>query len=390
MWLSRFPRSSAYLFRKIGKRTARSMAVTTGQPAPRGGKGHHPRRKVGRPCNQKTEQETSEQPAASKPAHVAAAKTPILPEGNSTTFSTTQSLKDSVMDFLLHWILPRRSSHTYNITRVANSNSNQNNHGLSPLGKKSRQESSTSAFETPKRGASLTSMGHHGASDGENVQIYGSTIGHGSDVKTSLRRSKRKRYTTDSINFSSTSPDGKHYMKRTRTERMLLGEANSPPSSSTLSTTSNMATSSSSSPRAASYSSSQWWAAMSRTDRLRRRRRQIIASQQTKSLSSEHVDNTAEHVSVSCRSVDSDQDEDDDLNDDNPLPGVKDAITLCPILVPAMSPYGHVIGLASWQTCLKATGGRCPFTKEQLSPEQLIVLTKTNIDRYLDRIIYPY
>ena len=80
---------------------------------------------------------------------------------------------------------------------------------------------------------------------------------------------------------------------------------------------------------------------------------------------------------------------DDDLNDDNPLPLVKDAITLCPILIPTMSPHGHVIGLASWQTCLKATGGRCPFTKQPLSAEQLTVLTKTNISRYAGRLIFP-
>lgn len=30
---------------------------------------------------------------------------------------------------------------------------------------------------------------------------------------------------------------------------------------------------------------------------------------------------------------------------------------------------------------------RCPFTKQPLNPEQLVVLTKANVERYRDRIV---
>ena len=36
---------------------------------------------------------------------------------------------------------------------------------------------------------------------------------------------------------------------------------------------------------------------------------------------------------------------------DNPLPGLIDPITLGPASCPAISPYGHVMGLASWKVC---------------------------------------
>ncbi|GIL69083.1 hypothetical protein Vretimale_17338 [Volvox reticuliferus] len=71
---------------------------------------------------------------------------------------------------------------------------------------------------------------------------------------------------------------------------------------------------------------------------------------------------------------------------DNPLPGFLDPITLEPVVNPAISPYGHVMGLATWKAVL-AEHGRCPFTKQPLKPEALTVLTKNNIDRYRGRII---
>ncbi len=37
---------------------------------------------------------------------------------------------------------------------------------------------------------------------------------------------------------------------------------------------------------------------------------------------------------------------------DNPLPGRLDPITLEPVVNPAISPYGHVMGLATWRVVL--------------------------------------
>jgi hypothetical protein len=78
--------------------------------------------------------------------------------------------------------------------------------------------------------------------------------------------------------------------------------------------------------------------------------------------------------------------EDSGLDADNPLPGVIDPVTLDPIVNPAMSPYGHVMGLATWRAVL-AEQGKCPFTQQPLRPEQITVLTKANIERLRDRLI---
>lgn len=75
-----------------------------------------------------------------------------------------------------------------------------------------------------------------------------------------------------------------------------------------------------------------------------------------------------------------------DAGDDNPLPGFLDPITLEPVTCPAISPYGHVMGLATWKAVL-GEQGRCPFTKQPLVAEQLTRLTHNNIERYRDRII---
>lgn len=122
---------------------------------------------------------------------------------------------------------------------------------------------------------------------------------------------------------------------------------------------------------------------------------------------------------------------------DNPLPGFIDPITLEPVVTPAMSPHGHVMGLATWKVGLQRTdpdqcdlhiiarpvsaftsyslspmlgscnallrslaevfcvvpiqavlaeSKLCPFTKTSMTWEQCTVLTHTNIDRYRDRI----
>ena len=64
-----------------------------------------------------------------------------------------------------------------------------------------------------------------------------------------------------------------------------------------------------------------------------------------------------------------------------------DPITLEPVINPAISPYGHVMGMATWKAVL-AEHKRCPFTKQHLSWEQCTVLTHNNIDKHKDRIIH--
>lgn len=58
-------------------------------------------------------------------------------------------------------------------------------------------------------------------------------------------------------------------------------------------------------------------------------------------------------------------------DDDNPCPSVIDPITLEPVVTPAISPYGHVMGLATWNAVL-AEQGKCPFTQHPLQRNQVI------------------
>lgn len=74
------------------------------------------------------------------------------------------------------------------------------------------------------------------------------------------------------------------------------------------------------------------------------------------------------------------------VDEDNPLPHLVDPITLEPVVRPAISPYGHVMGMATWRAVL-GENGKCPFTKQPLNAEQCKVLTKHNIELYRDRII---
>eukprot|EP00891_Asterochloris_glomerata_P008342 jgi/Astpho2/8342/fgenesh1_pg.00122_%23_79_t len=69
----------------------------------------------------------------------------------------------------------------------------------------------------------------------------------------------------------------------------------------------------------------------------------------------------------------------------NPLPHLIDPITLEPVVTPAISPYGHVMGMATWKAVL-AEQRQCPFTKAPLSWEQCTVLTHGNFERYKHRI----
>ncbi|KAJ1981082.1 hypothetical protein H4R33_005328 [Dimargaris cristalligena] len=84
------------------------------------------------------------------------------------------------------------------------------------------------------------------------------------------------------------------------------------------------------------------------------------------------------------------EDDDDQLDDpENPLPGFTDPITLEPVVKPAISPYGHVMGYENWVRCLTSEGGRniCPLTKKPCSKRDLVVLTHDNIEEYRDKIV---
>ena len=75
-----------------------------------------------------------------------------------------------------------------------------------------------------------------------------------------------------------------------------------------------------------------------------------------------------------------------DADPDNPVPEIIDPVTLEPVVRPAISPYGHVMGAATWRAVL-AENGICPFTKQPLRWEQCRVLTLHNIEAYRDKII---
>ena len=76
-----------------------------------------------------------------------------------------------------------------------------------------------------------------------------------------------------------------------------------------------------------------------------------------------------------------------DVEDDNPMPEYVDPITLQSVVLPALSPYGHVAGYYSWVQALKESSGTCPFTKLPLTIESLIKLTKQNFRKYQSCII---
>ncbi|KAJ1650401.1 hypothetical protein IWQ61_008788 [Dispira simplex] len=82
-------------------------------------------------------------------------------------------------------------------------------------------------------------------------------------------------------------------------------------------------------------------------------------------------------------------DEDMFYDPTNPLSGFTDPITLDPVVKPAISPYGHVMGYDTWVRCLTSEGKRniCPLTKKPLSKRDLVVLTFENIEEYRDKIV---
>ena len=94
-------------------------------------------------------------------------------------------------------------------------------------------------------------------------------------------------------------------------------------------------------------------------------------TKRTRSLLGEVVDETEEEARAS-----------------NPLPGFVDPFTLEEVVKPAISPSGHVMGLANWIRWLDEHGGVCPFTKGVVSKRELVVLTKGNIEQYRDIIVH--
>ena len=44
-----------------------------------------------------------------------------------------------------------------------------------------------------------------------------------------------------------------------------------------------------------------------------------------------------------------------EVDESNPLPGFLDPITLDPVVTPAISPYGHVMGMATWKVSIVYT-----------------------------------
>ncbi len=66
-------------------------------------------------------------------------------------------------------------------------------------------------------------------------------------------------------------------------------------------------------------------------------------------------------------------------DEDSPLPHVIDPITLEPVVTPAMSPAGHVMGLATW-TAVLAEQGKCPFTQQPLRRDQVMQLCRLLLD----------
>lgn len=80
------------------------------------------------------------------------------------------------------------------------------------------------------------------------------------------------------------------------------------------------------------------------------------------------------------------QENGDEVDPDNPLPDFMDSITLEPVIRPAISPFGRVMGATTWKAVL-AEQGLCPFTKKPLRWEQCRILTKANIEAYKDSII---
>jgi len=76
-------------------------------------------------------------------------------------------------------------------------------------------------------------------------------------------------------------------------------------------------------------------------------------------------------------------------NENNPLPTFIDIVTGEPVISPAISPYGHVLGYDTWTKLLRQAQSKntCPFTRQVLGRRSLVKLDKDNFDEYKDKII---
>lgn len=65
-----------------------------------------------------------------------------------------------------------------------------------------------------------------------------------------------------------------------------------------------------------------------------------------------------------------------------------DSMTMKPMSVPAISPFGHVLDYTTWLRLLKETPrNTCPFTKQRLTRRDLVKLTEENIEEHRSHII---
>ncbi|CDH56948.1 ubox domain containing protein [Lichtheimia corymbifera JMRC:FSU:9682] len=90
------------------------------------------------------------------------------------------------------------------------------------------------------------------------------------------------------------------------------------------------------------------------------------------------------------QSKDNDDESTINNNEQNPLPGFIDPITLTEVVKPAISKYGHVMGYDSWVRCLTRWEGKqniCPLTKKPLTKRDLVILDFDNIEEYRSRIV---
>ncbi|KNC84109.1 hypothetical protein SARC_03674 [Sphaeroforma arctica JP610] len=120
--------------------------------------------------------------------------------------------------------------------------------------------------------------------------------------------------------------------------------------------------------------------------------KRVGSSRRAKTESSDDDDDEAEykarHTTRRLRFMNGELNEEDKAENENPLPGFLDGITLSEVVMPAMSPSGHVLSYSSWLQCLECNS-TCPMTGAHIEQRDLVILTPQNIEEYRNRIIYP-
>jgi hypothetical protein len=72
----------------------------------------------------------------------------------------------------------------------------------------------------------------------------------------------------------------------------------------------------------------------------------------------------------------------------NPIPDFIDPITMAPVVCPALSPFGHVLGYDTWCKVLREEPkNTCPFTKKPLTRRDLIKLTTENFEELKSKLL---